>query len=44
VERWSGHGTQRVIRRARMRRTSDEPVRRIRAFVSAYNAGGRQFA
>jgi putative transposase len=43
VERWFGLVTQRAIRRASVR-TTRELVRRIEAFVAAYNDGARPFA
>ncbi len=43
VERWFGLVTQRAIRRASVR-TTGELVRRIEAFVAAYNATARPFA
>jgi hypothetical protein len=43
VERWFGLVTQRAIRRASVR-TTQELVRRIDAFVPAYNATARPFA
>jgi transposase len=43
VERWFGLVTQRAIRRASVR-TTRELVRRIEAFVAAYNASARAFA
>ena len=43
VERWFGLVTQRAIRRAPVR-TTQELVRRIEAFVAAYNASARPFA
>ena len=43
VERWFGLVTQRAIRRASVR-TTQELVRRIEAFVAAYNATARPFA
>jgi hypothetical protein len=43
VERWFGLVTQRAIRRASVR-TTRELVRRIEAFVAAYNATARPFA
>jgi putative transposase len=43
VERWFGLVTQRAIRRASVR-TTQELVRRIGAFVAAYNASARPFA
>jgi transposase len=43
VERWFGLVTQRAIRRASVR-TTQELVRRIEAFVAAYNATARPLA